>query len=260
MNTRIYSLLSIAFFIGTIIVNYLATSLPIGGKTTGELSDAYPNLFTPAGFTFSIWGVIYTALFVFIVFQSRGIFNKQSEKNDAFLLQITPWFLASCVFNMCWILAWHYQYVLLSVGIMLGILYSLFNIVLLISKSESNKQIDGLLFFKIPFGLYFGWIIVATVANVTTLLVDINWGRFGISETVWTATMLLVATAITVFAAKQMNSIFIGFSVLWALYGIISKRFDRLDVEPFAELPYLGIGCMVVLAIALVFSARTNRA
>jgi hypothetical protein len=237
-------------------MNYLAVSLPLGGNTTGELSDMYPNLFTPAGFTFSIWGVIYTALLVYIVFQARSLFKGKPALADNVIEEVAPWFLLSCVCNMLWIVLWHYQFIMYSVVVMLGILYSLIQVVARIYRNERMGGLYKKLFFKIPFGLYLGWILVATVANVTTLLVDIGWDGFGFSELFWTIIMIVTATFIAAFAASKLNNIFIGLSVIWALFGIVSKRFDRIEVEPFEVLPYLGIGCMVILAAALFFIAQ----
>ncbi|HPF93546.1 MAG TPA: hypothetical protein PLV65_06405, partial [Tenuifilaceae bacterium] len=67
----IYKIFNIFAFAVMIVLNYLANALPLNGKTTGELSAEYPNLFVPAGLTFSIWGIIYLMLFIFIVVQFR---------------------------------------------------------------------------------------------------------------------------------------------------------------------------------------------
>jgi hypothetical protein len=91
-------------FVSTVVFNWLAIGLPINGKTTGELSDMYPNLFVPAGITFSIWGVIYLLLFVFVVFQLIEAYRKSG--NSASINAIGPWFIISSAANCCWILAW----------------------------------------------------------------------------------------------------------------------------------------------------------
>lgn len=253
---KLYQVLSIVFFIGVLVLNYLATALPLGGNTTGELSDLYPNLFTPAGFTFSIWGVIYTALLVYIVFQAGSIFKSKPRDSDAVVEELTPWFLVSCLCNMLWIVLWHYQFILFSVVVMLGILFSLFQVVSRIYLNERAGTVYRKLFFKIPFGLYLGWILVATVANVTALLVNVGWGGFGLSDVFWTITMLVIATFIAVFTMYKLNNVFIGLSVIWALFGIVRKRFDFIEVEPFVIIPYAGIAGMVILVVALFFTAQ----
>lgn len=251
-----YQLLSVLFFLGVLVMNYLATALPLGGNTTGELSDKYPNLFTPAGFTFSIWGVIYLALLVYVGFQASSFFKRTTVPAAEVTTDITPWFLVSCVCNMLWIVLWHYQFVFFSVLVMLGILWSLIQVVSRIHRHEQLDKLPNKLFFKLPFGLYLGWILVATVANVTAFLVGINWDGLGLSEPVWTVIMLVTATGITIFTASRFQNVFVGFSVIWALFGIVSKRFDRLDIEPYVLLPYLGIAAMLVIATSLVFVLR----
>ncbi|MDP5120069.1 MAG: hypothetical protein NWQ46_00630 [Spirosomaceae bacterium] len=253
---KLYQFVAIVSFIGVLLLNYLAVSLPLGGNTTGELSDFYPNLFTPAGFTFSIWGVIYLALLIYIVFQAKSLFRGKPALSDNVVEEITPWFILSCVCNMLWIVLWHYQMVLLSVMVMLGILYSLFQVV---SRLYFNERLGGLynkLFFKVPFGLYLGWILVATVANTTALLVDLNWDGFGLSDVFWTISLIVIATLIAIFTAAKLNNIFVGLSVIWALYGIVSKRFAEIETAPYEIIPYLGIACMVVLTIAVFIIAQ----
>ena len=103
-----------------VTVNALANILPINGVTTGELSDAYPSLFTPAGYVFGIWGLIYLLLVIFVVYQARD-----AQQHNLRLDALGYAFVVSCVFNIGWIFAWHYGQILLSTLFMLGILASL---------------------------------------------------------------------------------------------------------------------------------------
>ena len=165
-----------------VVMNYLANALPLNGKTTGQLSDAYPNLFTPAGVTFSIWGFIYILLLIFCVIQFTTSYQ-------AAISRIGWLFGFTCVFNALWIVAWHYERLPLSLILMLGLLVSLIWI---------NVFIRGLpdAFIKAGFGVYLGWICIATIANVSALLVNYGWGGFGISEQTWTIIMILVGAVI----------------------------------------------------------------
>ncbi|MCK7539401.1 MAG: tryptophan-rich sensory protein [Marinilabiliales bacterium] len=148
-------------------MNYLANALPLNGKTTGELSDAYPNLFVPAGVTFSIWGVIYTMLVIFCVVQF-------TTSQQAVISRMGWIFGISCIFNALWIVAWHYGRLPMSLILMLGLLVSLIWINIFIKDMPYG-------FFKAAFGIYLGWICIATIANVTALMVNYGWGGFGIS-------------------------------------------------------------------------------
>lgn len=202
--------INLAFFFIMIIMNYLANALPINGKTTGELSDSYPNLFVPAGITFSIWGVIYLLLAIFCVLQ---FFKSQSLVVN----EITWLFAFSSLLNGLWIVAWHYQKLWLSLLIMIGLL------VTLILINTRIKELP-LSISKAAFGIYLGWICIATIANVTALLVHIDWGGFGISEQSWSIALIVTGLLITSFSMLQLKNPFIGLAVAWAFLGIAFKR------------------------------------
>lgn len=223
------------FFSGMIVMNYLATALPLGGKTTGELSDAYPNLFVPAGVTFSIWGVIYLLLAGFCVVQ---FFQKGAPVAES----IGWLFAVSCLLNGLWIIAWHYEKVPLSLLVMAGLLVTLILINL--------KLIDmplGLI--KAAFGIYLGWICIATIANVTALLVRWNWGGFGLSQEVWTIVMIAVGAAIVSAAIVKLANPFLGLAVVWAFAGIILKRSqDYASIVLTAALGILFVAAVTIRA------------
>jgi len=202
--------LSLLFFGAMVYMNYLANSLPINGKTTGQLSDAYPNLFVPAGITFSIWGIIYLLVAAYCVVQFLPASKEISIK-------IGWLFIISCVFNGLWILAWHYQKLPVSLLIMIGLLVSL----ILINLQLKDLPMGVL---KATFGVYLGWICIATIANVTALLVDSGWGGIGISQQAWTIIMIAIGTIIVSLTVMRINNPFIGLSVVWAFTGIIIKR------------------------------------
>ncbi|HKK41588.1 MAG TPA: tryptophan-rich sensory protein, partial [Bacteroidales bacterium] len=202
--------LNILLFAGMIVMNYLANALPLNNKTTGELSDELPNLFVPAGITFSIWGVIYLLLLVYCVVQFTGA-------NQLVISSISWLFAITCVLNALWIVCWHYQKISLSLLVMTGILISLIYI---------NMIIKGLPvgMIKAAFGVYLGWICIATIANVTALLVNRNWDGFGLPGEVWAIIMIAAGAVITVLSVYRLRNPFIGLAVIWAFTGIIIKR------------------------------------
>lgn len=102
-----------------VTLNYLSIALPLGGMTTQELSDKYANPFTPIGFTFSIWSVIYTLLLIFSILPLVNYFRGKTQKNKLIEKNIGYLYVISCALNGAWILAWQYQFVGLSVLIML---------------------------------------------------------------------------------------------------------------------------------------------
>jgi len=225
--------IALIFFGAMVYMNYLANALPINGKTTGQLSDAYPNLFVPAGITFSIWGIIYLLLATYCVVQFLPA-SKEIAMKISWLLII------SCVFNGSWIVAWHYQKLPLSLIIMVGLLVSL----ILINLQLKDLPM-GLL--KAAFGIYLGWICIATIANVTTLLVHSGWGGLGISEETWSMIMIATGTMIVSLSVIRIDNPFIGLSVIWAFTGIIIKRSaDFKSLVIAAALGILVVGMITI--------------
>jgi len=226
--------ITLLFFGAMVYMNYLANSLPINGKTTGQLSDAYPNLFVPSGITFSIWGIIYLLIAAYCVVQ---FFPASKEM----AIKISWLFIISCVLNGLWIVAWHYQKLPLSLLIMIGLLVTLIMI---------NLQLRGLPMglLKATFGVYLGWICIATIANVTAVLVDTGWGSMGISQQAWTIIMIATGTLIVALALMRMNNPFIGLSVIWAFTGIILKRSaDYRSIVIAAAIGILIVGIVTIL-------------
>ena len=207
----------------TIIVNALAVILPLNGKTTEYLSDKYPNLFVPAGITFSIWGIIYILWVVFAMYQARDLFKKEEIKMP-FLQQITFLFVVSSIANSAWIFLWHYEYVGLSLLMMIILLVSLLAIYIRLNIGKSNVTMTEKLCVQVPFSVYLGWITVATIANVTAFLVSVKWDGFGIDPLTWTILIVAIGTLLTILMLALRKDIAFSLVVLWAFLGIWMKR------------------------------------
>ena len=203
-------------------LNFLAVSLPLNNKTTGELSDAYPNYFVPAGFTFSIWGIIYLLLIAFIVYQVYQYFKKDQNTLEN-ILAIGPWFLISGLSNAGWIIAWHYEMIELSVVIMILLLFSLIKIYNVLYNVRPHNMLDNIL-ISLPFSVYLGWICVATIANVTTFLVSIGWDGGGIAPQNWAILMILIAALLGIMMIFKYGDVAFTAVIIWAFYGIYSKQ------------------------------------
>ncbi|MBC7921313.1 MAG: tryptophan-rich sensory protein [Ferruginibacter sp.] len=245
-------LLNALGFIGTLAVNALANALPINGKTTGEISDQYPNLFTPAGLTFSVWGLIYLLLTAFCVYQAKDRLGAKKEVLP-FVSSIGYFFLVSCGANAAWILAWHYEQVALSLVLMLVLFTSLLGIYLRLDVGRRAVSWPEKFFVHVPFSVYLAWITVATIANATAWLVDRGW-RGGASEAVWAMGMVGVAALITLFLLFQRRDVFYGLVVLWALAGILTKRLDASG-QMVTNLVAVTGACFLLVGIATVLTA-----
>jgi hypothetical protein len=224
--------LNLFLFAGMVVMNYLANALPLNNKTTGELADAYPNLFVPVGITFSIWGVIYLLLAVYCVV----LFTRSGRSAS----EISVPFALTCLMNGMWIVCWHFEWLPLSLVVMIGLLITLIYI-----NGRLKNQPPGIT--KAAFGIYLGWICIATIANVTALLVFYNWNGFGLSEVTWTLVMIIAGTFITAAPLHVFRNPYIGLSVIWAFTGIIIKRHG--DYTSIAIMAGMCILFMTVLTV-----------
>ncbi len=227
-----------------ILINALANALPINGITTGEISDLYVNLFVPAGITFSIWGLIYLLLIVWVIFQFRASKTPQY----ASVLKSGPWFLVSSVGNILWILFWHYLMVWLSLAAMLVVLFSLIKLYLSIDVGSTDTTMQEKLMYHLPISVYLGWISVATIANVTAVLVSIQWRGFGIPESVWTVIVIAAGVVVAVGMIIRRRDLVHPLVVIWAYIGIVIKR--SADAEPVTS-----VIAAVWIAVALIIAA-----
>lgn len=255
---RFLCILNFTGFIVTVVVNALANILPINGKTTGQLSDQYPNLFVPAGFTFAIWGVIYVLLGIFVIYNLvRAL--KRNAANSFTVERIGVLFFISCVANIGWIFAWHYEILPLSLGMMLILLGCLITIYLKLNIGKSDATKIEKYVGHVPFSVYLGWITVATIANVTALLVDMNWGALGLSNQFWAVAVIIVALVITLLILILRRDVFYSLVVDWALFGILMKRL-AVQTPPAEKVVLISIVGLVVITTGIIVQVVRKRA
>ena len=237
------------------ILNMWSARGLINNTTPGELSDKIPNLFVPSGIAFSIWGIIYVLLFVFVGYQARGLVKTVVE-DTKYLRKIGWFFVLSNVANSCWIFTWHYELVPLSLVFMVLLLASLLAIYLRLGIGLQGKTIRrrDRVIFHVPFSVYLGWITVATIANVTALLVWIGIEPYTSSAVVWTVVVIMVATLITSLMLIRRKDVAFGLVIIWALVGIVIKRLDpryfvELTVASFAGLAAIAVCILMVFVL-----------
>ncbi|UCD01875.1 MAG: hypothetical protein JSV23_02315, partial [Promethearchaeota archaeon] len=230
-------------FIATVIVNFLAVLLPIGGSTTQELSDAIPNLFVPEGITFSIWSVIYIFLGLFSIYQIRDI-TKEDKIEMKYVDDIGYFFIIGSLANIIWIFLWHYRLVPLSLIFMIILLLSLLIIYLKLNIGKSEVSKIEKIAVHVPFSIYLGWITVATIANVTAVLVVLGVSGFGLLAELLTIIVIIVAVLITFGMLYLRKDYAYSFVIVWALLGIFIKQ--------IASNLTVGITALVSTVIILV--------
>jgi len=214
-------------------------------------------LFVPSGFTFSIWGVIYLLLAIFIVYQLVYAFRKNPQ-NISFLEKIGILFFLSSLANLSWIFAWHFELVPLSLLLMLILLGSLMAIYLKLQIGISDSSRSEKYLVHLPFSVYLGWITIATIANVTALLVNIGWNRFGLTEPFWTVAVIIIGIAISLTILLYRKDIFYCLVVDWALFGILIKRLaaDAVPVQSITTVVILGLSVISVAIIVQIIRRR----
>ena len=225
--------------LATIAVNGLATGLPLNGQSTGEISDRFPSLFTPAGYVFSIWGVIYLGLLAYMVYQALP-----AQRTNPRLRAIGWPYVISGVANSVWIFLWHYNQFALSLGVMLVLLASL--IVIYQRLNPWRRAVSGAERWTvhIPFSIYLGWITVATVANAATVLLDLGWEGGFWPPMGWAMAMISVATLIGLFFAMIKQDVAYVAVLVWAFIGIAVKQSATPPVL------YAAVIGAIVLAVA----------
>lgn len=246
-NTYIKILAGVAY-LAMVAVNFMANGLPINNRSTGEISDAYPNLFAPAGPAFAIWGLIYLLLGAYVLYQ----FVKKDQKSEDFFRKINPLFIATSIANISWIFAWHYDFIGLSVLIMGALLILLIKIADIL-RTEQFTSIQKL-FIWAPFSVYFGWITVATIANITVFLVSIGWNGFGMADFVWTSIILLVGAMIGIWRMRKDRNIAYGMVLIWAYSWVLFKHLSAGGFD--GQYPSIITTVIVCLILFVFFVGR----
>ncbi|WP_407557417.1 tryptophan-rich sensory protein [Winogradskyella sp. 4-2091] len=237
----------------TIFINYLSNTGIMNNTTIGEVSNSYKSLFTPAGYTFSIWGIIYIMLVCFVVYQART--SSFKTKNDDFVLKKGWWFVMSCMFNSLWVFAWIYEFTGLSCLFIFLLLFSILKIIVNNRMELDDKPFPIIAFLWWPFVIYAGWVTLASIANVSTYLVKIDWNGFGLEPKFWAISLIVIATIINLTVIWKRNMREFALVGAWALVGIgVANKNDNYSIAVFAFI------AAAVLMINAAMHGHKNRA
>ncbi|MFZ4262145.1 hypothetical protein ACFRAE_08880 [Sphingobacterium sp. HJSM2_6] len=232
--------------VSTIIVNYLSNTGVFNGNTMQTVSDQYLNLFTPAGYAFSIWGLIYLGLLAFSIYTGRFLFTR-NEPNQA-IGKIGWWFLISSLANSLWVVAWLYNNTLISVFLMVILLLSLINMIIKLKCNLTTINKKDYMLIALPFNLYLGWISVAIIANIAAYLTKISWSAWGVSAVNWTLIMLVVAGLVNMYMVTQRNMRVFGLVGIWALLAIATRQ------QEYSAIVYTSYGVATAILLGIFFN------
>lgn len=245
MNRRkVSAWLNLVAFVVVLVVNGLSGALPLNGKTQAEISDNFDVYIVPAGYAFSIWGLIYLLLIGFVIYQLLP-----AQRDNVRLARVDYLFVLSCVANASWIFVWHYERFVLSLVAMLMLLGSLSAIYVRLGIGKSVVNLSERVFVRLPFRLYLGWISVATIVNAASLLGYVGWGGWGISEPLWAVIMLIVATGLAALVVQLRNDVAYALVVLWAFVAIGVRHWETRLV---GIATVVAAACVLAIAIAAV--------
>jgi hypothetical protein len=233
----------------TIAINLLANIVPFGGNTTGDLAENYPNLFVPAGYVFSIWFIIYVLIVIFAFYQAKDLFK--SEKEDLpFIEKISIFFIIGSLGNILWIFFWHYEVV---IGAMISILILFISLLIIyvnleigISEAPRNEK----LYVHLPISVYFGWLTVATVAQIVALLVDLGVPSLGLLAELLTVMVIVVVLLLALINLYTREDIAYNLVIVWASIGIFVKQLpSNLLVSITALIAALIVGIYIIYLV-----------
>lgn len=230
-------------FVLTLVMNTVATTLPLNGMDTGAISDLFPNYFTPAAYVFSIWGVIYLGLTAFTVYHSLP-----AQRTNPLLQRIGWLFIFSNLFNSAWIAAWHYLLFPLSLAIMLGILGTLLTLFARLGGKPASTLERWVV--HIPFSIYVGWISVATIANTTVFLQDMGFNGGPLAEPVWSALLMVIGTGIAAYIIRTRRDVAYGAVFVWAFAGIMVK-YSTTPLVAYTAGTLAALILLMVLAVVI---------
>lgn len=244
-------ILTAASFLLMIITNVLANLLPINGVTTGQISDFYPNLFVPAAFAFSIWGLIYMLLAGYVFYQLGLFKGRVNIAEESFENKIRRVFIISSFANSLWIVTWHYFQIVFSM-ILITVMFICLGYIFF-TLNKYNFSFDKRIFVKIPFSIYFAWITVALIANFVVVAVSKQWYFFAAAEINWTIILLLLGLAFALLVVYRYKDAVYGMVIVWAYSGILIKHMSVNEFNRQYPLIIVTVIGSLVLLILLVF-------
>lgn len=239
---------NIAAFVVTLAINGLASTTLIGGRTTAEVSDAYFTLITPAGYVFAIWGIIYTLLAIFVVYQVLP-----RNRSNPFLKQISFLFILSSALNVLWLFLWQYDYIGFSLIVMFAFLVALAAIYLRLKIGKSTVPLMQKVFVHLPFSVYIGWITVASAANVASALNWAGWVQWTAADATWGVLAIAIAIAVTMVVLASRKDIAYALVILWALVGI---AVNQAPIRPVAYAAWIGAALAAIALVATVVISK----
>ncbi|MCW2276980.1 TspO/MBR family protein [Heliophilum fasciatum] len=201
------------FLVVTLAINTFGALGRINGLSQKQISDMYATLITPSPATFSIWSIIYSLLLISVIVM---IVKKDDPYYERAIKQISNLFIISCMLNIAWVVAFSYLQIELSVLFIFGFVITLSLICWELLKINDGKH--GLL--PLSFGIYTGWLFIATVVNIAAMLVKLEWNGFGIADEIWAMMILIISILLVAVVLSKIRNAAFPLPIAWAYFGI----------------------------------------
>ena len=263
-KVKLLAVLNFIFFVIAFAVSNLSQLKIFGGVTNATISNKYDTVFTPAGVTFAIWGVIYLSLFGFTIYHLIKAYQDDlNAEASVAILKIGNLFIINNIATTFWVFAFTYEYLLLSMLLIIIQLITLLMIFIKLNLWDTQQSFKNKLFTQFPLSIYFAWLCVATVANISLYLVSVGvTNLFGVTEVQWATALICVVTLITLFIIGKKKNFYFGLVVIWALYGIQMKRtaIDPVEFASLIKLCWMGIGILAITSALELFKiTKSNK-
>lgn len=252
MNTTKKAWLNGIFLLVTLAVNTLGATGLINGLSQKEISDRFATAITPSPATFSIWSVIYTLLIISIIVL---IVKQKDAYYTRAIDQISTVFWISSLLNIGWIVLFSFVQVELSALFILGFVVAL----TVLNQKLLGIQEGKRWLLPLSFGLYAGWLFIATVVNIAAALVKLAWNGFGLTHETWGIIILIVAIGLLAGVLWKIKNAVFPLPVAWAYLGInqFLKDQDLLEGD-FSALRTVALVGMAILIILAAFQFYRN--
>jgi len=229
---------------GTVILNYYANTHPFNGQTMGGVSAKYPTLLTPAGYAFSIWGLIFLSLVGYSVWQLAP-----AQQRLSLPYALARPLLLACVATSAWVVLFAYELILPSVGVMLLLLGCL-----IVTYGRARRRIfadAAPVWVGVPFSLFLGWISVASAINITIGLRHLGLQTAEGLSVVFTLVLFVVLVGLALIISRVFRDMVFPLVVAWALVAIWVVRLREVP-----ELGWAALAAATVVTIAGVVLSR----
>lgn len=226
----------------------VAERVAIGEGSIQQIVQRHSALFTPADYAFAIWGLIYLATLVQVVHQLLPS-QRKVDVHDA----VAKWLTAANVLAMAWIVVFRHDLITLSVLVIA--LTLAVSCVLFIRSTRAVAQRELGKWALVPASLWFGWLSVATLANLSLWLVAMGWSDTGHPD--WTFAALGVATALGLLIGARYRNWIYPLVIAWADIAIWVER--REDARAVALMALLAGIVMIAWSAFCAFQAKRAR-